>query len=96
MKCMCAQTRPQCTLSSKKSFGGMESEPMLTPREKSPLPEAQRIGPMTLHHTGQSDQHTTDRAIPASKPGTQLRPADLPGMVWKHCRWPQGQGDRTP
>ena len=33
------ETRPQFILSSKKSFGGMESEPMLTPREKSPLPE---------------------------------------------------------
>ena len=29
----------------------MESEPMLTPREKSLLPEAQgRIKPMTLYH----------------------------------------------
>ena len=36
MKCMSAQTRPP------KEFGGMESEPLLTPREKSPLPEAQR------------------------------------------------------
>ena len=36
------------------SFGRMESEPMLTPREKSPLPEAQRrIEPATLHHAGQ-------------------------------------------
>ena len=39
MECMCAQTRPQFILSSK-SLGGMESETMLTPREKSPLPEA--------------------------------------------------------
>ena len=44
-----------------KSFYGMESEPMLTPREKSPLPEAQRrIEPMTVHHSGQQAQHTTD------------------------------------
>ena len=44
----------------------MESEPMLTPREKSPLPEAQRrIEPMMLHRTGQQAQHTTDGAIPA-------------------------------
>ena len=27
----------------RKSFGGMESEPMLTPREKSPLPEKKKI-----------------------------------------------------
>ena len=39
MKCMCAQTRPRFILSSERVFGGMEFEPMLTPREKSPLPE---------------------------------------------------------
>ena len=37
MKCMCAQTRPRTLI--RRSFGGMEFEPMLTPREKSPLPE---------------------------------------------------------
>ena len=41
----------------------MESKLTLTPREKSPPPEAQRrIEPMTLHHTGQWAWHTTDRA----------------------------------
>ena len=39
MECMCAQTRPWFMLSSERFGGGMESEPMLTPREKSPLPE---------------------------------------------------------
>ena len=39
MKCTCAQTRPRFILSSEGVFGGMEFEPMLTPREKSPLPE---------------------------------------------------------
>ena len=39
MKCKCAQTRPRFTLSSEGVFGGMEFELMLTPREKSPLPE---------------------------------------------------------
>ena len=39
MKCMCAQTRPRFILSSERVFGGMEFEPMLTPREKSSLPE---------------------------------------------------------
>ena len=39
MKCMCAQTRPRFILSSERVLGGMEFEPMLTPREKSPLPE---------------------------------------------------------
>ena len=38
----------------------MESEPMLTPREKSPLPEDQRIEPATLHHAVLLAQHTTD------------------------------------
>ena len=37
MKCMYAQTRPRFILSSEGVFGGMEFEPMLTPREKSPL-----------------------------------------------------------
>ena len=44
----------------------MESETLLTPRGKSPEPEAQmRFEPATLHHTGQRTQHTTDWAIPA-------------------------------
>ena len=39
MKCMYAQTRPRFILSSEGVFLGMEFEPMLTPREKSPLPK---------------------------------------------------------
>ena len=39
MKCMYAQTRPRFILSFEGVFGGMEFEPMLTPREKSPLPK---------------------------------------------------------
>ena len=39
MKRMCAQTRPRFILSSEGVLGGMEFEPMLTPREKSPLPK---------------------------------------------------------
>ena len=39
MKCMHAQTRPRFILSSEGVLGGMEFEPMLTPREKSPLPK---------------------------------------------------------
>ena len=39
IKCMCALTRPRFILSSERVLGGMEFEPMLTPREKSPLPE---------------------------------------------------------
>ena len=51
---------------TRKSFGGMESEPMLTPRVKPPQPEIQRrIEPAMLHQSGQRVQHKTDRAIPA-------------------------------
>ena len=39
MQCMYAQTRPRFILSPEGVFGGMEFEPMLTPREKSPLPK---------------------------------------------------------
>ena len=39
IECMCAQTRPRFIFSSERVLGVMESEPMLTPREKSPLPE---------------------------------------------------------
>ena len=42
----------------------MESEPMLIPRERSFLSEAQRrIEPATLHHARQRAQHTNDWAI---------------------------------
>ena len=48
----------------RKSIVGMESEPMLTPRKNSPVPEAQRsVEPTTLHHTGQRAQHTTYWAV---------------------------------
>ena len=42
-KCMCAQTRPRFLLSSD-SFMGMDSEPMLTPREKKNLHRKLRGG----------------------------------------------------
>ena len=54
---------------------------MLSSREKSPLPEAQRrFEPTTLHDAGQQAQHTTDWAIPVPH--------------WFHCyklsrRWPR-------
>ena len=41
----------------------MVAEPMLTPREKSPLPEKKsprRIEPTTLHQAGQQAQHTAN------------------------------------
>ena len=56
MKCMCAQTRPRFILSSEGVLGGMEFEPMLTPREKSPLPENVPRGGSNLRHCGQRAQ----------------------------------------
>ena len=53
MKCMCAQTRPRFILSSEGVLGGMEFEPMLTPREKSPLPENVPRGGSNPRHRGQ-------------------------------------------
>ena len=45
----------------KEFFVGMVLETMLTPREKSPLAEAQRrFEPATLYHARQRAQHTTD------------------------------------
>ena len=47
MECVCALTRPGFILSSERVLG-MESEPVLTPREKSPPPGAQsRVEPAT-------------------------------------------------
>ena len=56
MKCMCAQTRPRFILSSEGVFGGMEFEPMLTPREKSPLPENFPRGGSNPRRCGQRAQ----------------------------------------
>ena len=53
MKCMCAQTRPRFILSSKRVLGGMEFEPILTPREKSPLLENFPRGGLNPRHCGQ-------------------------------------------
>ena len=50
MKCMCAQTRPRFILSSERVLGGIEYEPMLTPREKSPLPENFPRGGSNVKH----------------------------------------------
>ena len=54
--CMCAQTRPRFILSSERVFWGMEFEPMLTPREKSPLPENFPRGGSNLRRCGQRAQ----------------------------------------
>ena len=56
MKCMCAQTRPRFILSSERVLGGLEFEPMLTPREKSPLPENVPRGGSNPRRCGQRAQ----------------------------------------
>ena len=56
MKCMCAQTRPRFIFLSERVFGGMEFEPMLTPKEKSPLPENVPRGGSNLRRCGQRAQ----------------------------------------
>ena len=56
MKCMCAQTRPRFILSSERVFGGMEFEPMLTPRKKSSLPENFPTGGSNQRRWGQRAQ----------------------------------------
>ena len=56
MKCMCVRTRPRFILSSEGVLGGMEFEPMLTPREKSPLPENVPWGGSNPWHCGQRAQ----------------------------------------
>ena len=56
MKCMCAQTRPRFILSSERAFGGIEFEPMLTPREESPLPVNFPRGGSNLRRCGQRAQ----------------------------------------
>ena len=48
MEYVCAWTRPQFILSSEKVLG-MESEPMLTPKGKSPLLEVQNIDSYDTH-----------------------------------------------
>ena len=53
---MCAQTRPRFILSSEGVLGGMEFEPMLTPREKSPLPEKVPRGLSNPRRCGQRAQ----------------------------------------
>ena len=64
MKCMYAQTRPRFILSSEGVFGGMEFEPMLTPREKSPLSENVPRGGSNPRRCGQRAQTLpTERSV---------------------------------
>ena len=64
----------------RKRFWGMESEPMLAPRE-NPLyrknPPQRRIEPVMLHHAGQRAQHTTNRVVPAHVLPFSIHPPPL-------------------
>ena len=85
MKCMCAQTRPRFILSSEGVLGGMEFEPMLTPREKSPLPENVPRGGSNPRRCGQRAQ-----ALP-----TELfRPPQrwMTGLAGERELWGKGEG----
>ena len=75
MKCMCAQTRPRFTLSSERVFWGMEFEPMLTPREKSPIPENLPRGGLNPRHCGQRAQ-----TLLTSYSGTPAIDPNLPNL----------------
>ena len=68
MKCMCAQTRPRFILSSERVLGGMEFEPMLTPREKSPLRENFPRGGSNPRRCGQRAQ-----TLPTSYSGPRIK-----------------------
>ena len=78
MKCMCAQTRPRFILSSEGVLRGMEFEPMLTPREKSPLPENVPRGGSNPRHCGQRAQ-----ALPTElfRPLTCCLILSVPGYI---------------
>ena len=84
MKCMCAQTTPRFILSSEGVLGGMEFEPMLTPREKSPLLENVPRGVSNPRHFWQRAQ-----ALPTElfRPhgGDELSASWL-GLVLVSCR----------
>ena len=72
MKCMCARTRPRFILSSERVFWGMEFEHMLTPREKSPLPENFPRGGSNPRRCGQRAQ-----TLPTSYSGPRERGSNL-------------------
>ena len=73
MKCMCAQTRPRFILSSERVLGGMEFEPMLTPREKSPLPENFPRGGSNPRRCGQRAQTLPTSYSGPSRPDSTWR-----------------------
>ena len=88
MKCMCAQTRPRFILSSEGVLEGMEFEPMLTPREKSPLPENVPRGGSNPRHCGQRAQALPTELFRPAPPPTP--PPRLNILLHKPDRRPVG------
>ena len=82
---VCAQTRPRFILSSERVFWGMEFEPMLTPREKSRLPENVPRGGSNPRRCGQWAQ-----ALPTElfRPIWWYYLILLNSTFWCCCKWP--------
>ena len=79
-----------CTLIWK-SFGGMESEPMLTQGKNPPYGEnspQRRMEPMTVHQAGQWAQHTTHWAIAPPHPAIIKQEAWKLVLQWLSCQAP--------
>ena len=78
----------------KEFWGGMESEHMLTPREKSPLseknsPQRRRIEPTTQCQAGQRAQHTTNELFRLPMAGYDLWPTNMANVSrvhHEHCK----------
>ena len=97
MKCMCPQTRPRFILSSEGVFGGMEFEPMLTQREKSPLPKVSPEEDRTHdavdsepkhYHLSYSGPHTqVSSPVTMSQLRGDLHPSNFLSM-WVHQSTP--------
>ena len=68
----------------RKSFGGMESELMWTPRGKSPLLEnspQRKVQPATLHQAGQRAQHTYLLTLLCPSLPVEHRPSTTPAIA---------------
>ena len=74
MKCMYAQTRPRFILSSEGVLGGIEFEPMLTPREKSPLPKMSPEEDRTRDAVDSEPKHY-QLSYSGPRPGFELQPS---------------------
>ena len=97
MKCMCAQTRPRFILLSERVLGGMEFEPMLTPREKIPCTENVPRGGSNPRRCGQRAQ-----TLPTSYSGPQVTGMTSPSKKihsesenWTQVCWSWGWGLAT-